>query len=145
MSEEQLREPVKRTEKPEQVPEEQPVPPEQEQPWSVPGGGPQITMPETDFEPLRPLEPADLGEAIAQSFMPEMPEFEPLVPDVGEVEERRIPMNRPVATPIGDVCPHGLAGMCIWCNLYPCDYMLKRTLRFLLTMVEYGGGASAST
>lgn len=139
MSEEQPREPVKRIEEPKQSQEQQEAPPEQ--PWSVPGG-PQITMPDTKFEPLRPLEPATLGEAIAESFMPEMPEFEPIFPEViGEVEERRIPMNRPTATAMENVCPHGLAGLCIWCQRYPCDYMLKRSLRFLLTKIEYGGSA----
>ena len=136
MSEKQPREPVKRTEKPEQPQEPQEGPPEA--PWSVPG--PRIELPETNFEPLRPLEPA-LGEAIAQSFnMPQMPEFEIRLPDVAEGETRRVPMSRPAASLVGDVCPHGLAGLCIWCNLYPCDYMLKRTLRFMLTSLEYGDG-----
>lgn len=117
-----------------QEPQEIPV----EQPWSVPG--PRIELPETEFEPLRPLEPTVLGEAIAQGFnLPKMPEFEPLLPTVAEGEHHRIPMNRPVATLTGEVCPHGLMGNCVWCQRFPCDYMLKRSLRFLLTMVEYGG------
>lgn len=136
MSEEQPREPVKRTEKPEQVQEQQEVAPEA--PWSVPG--PRIEMPETDFEPLRPLEPADLGAAIAQGFdLPETPEFESILPELGEGEDLRVPMSRPAATAMGDTCPKGLAGLCIWCGMYPCDYMLKRSLRFLLTKIEYGG------
>lgn len=133
MTEEQPKEAVKRAEEPTQPRTPQETSPEQ--PWSVPGG-PQIELPETSFEPLRPLEPA-LGEAIAQSFMPEAPEFEVVLPEVGD-EDLRVPMSRPAATPMGEVCPHGLPGMCIWCNLYPCEYMLKRALRFLLTLVEYG-------
>ncbi len=137
MSEGQPEEPVKRAEEPRQPQGEQEVP--AEQPWSVPSSqSPRIELPETDFEPLRPLEP-ELGKAIAQSFAPQTPEFgEILLPDVGE-ETLRVPMSRPAVTPVGDMCPHGLAGMCIWCNLYPCDYMLKRALRFLLTKIEYGG------
>lgn len=140
MAEEQLREAVKRiTEENKQPQEAQPP----ETPWSVPPT--QEELPETNFEPLQPLEPADLGEAIAQSYgVPET--FEPLVPpELGEGEDMRVPMHRPAVTPVGDMCPHGLAGMCIWCGLYPCDYMLKRALRFLLIKIEYGGGESAPT
>jgi len=108
--------------------------PQDERPWSAPP--PRIELPDTDFGPLRPLEPA-LGEAIAQSFnVPQMPEFEtPII----EGEPMRNPMNRPADTRVGEVCPHGLAGLCVWCPRYPCEYMLKRALRFLITMVEYGG------
>lgn len=143
MSEEQTRETVKRSEEPQPPQTPQAVSPETS--WSVPP--PQIEMPETTFEPLRPLEPA-LGEAIAQSFeIPQMPEFgEILLPDVVEgTEDMRRPMNRPAAPLMGDVCPQGLAGLCIWCGQYPCDYMLKRALRFLLTTIEYGGGGRAPT
>ncbi|GAI30534.1 unnamed protein product [marine sediment metagenome] len=138
MSEEQLREAVKRTTEETKQPQEAQPP---ETSWSVPPSTllPRIELPETDFEPLQPLEPADLGEAIAQSFAPQTPEYgEILLPDVEEGV--RIPMNRPAAPLMGNVCPHGLPGNCIWCDLYPCDYMLKRTLRFLITMVEYGEG-----
>ncbi|HEB01758.1 MAG TPA: hypothetical protein ENI12_00830 [Nitrospirae bacterium] len=144
MSEEQPREPVERTEEPKQPQEQQKVVPEAL--WSVPDSqSPRIELPETSFEPLRPLEPTALGEAIADSFMPKPPEFEPFRPDLEERETQRVPMNRPTATPMGDVCPHGLAGMCIWCQRMPCDYLLGRVFRYLLTKIEYGGGVSAST
>ena len=125
-------------EKPEQAQEQQEAP--AEQPWSAPP--PRIELPDTEYEPLRPLEPA-LGEALARSFeLPEMPDFEALRPTVEEGEAKRIPMNRPAVMGTGEVCPHGLAGLCVWCGRYPCDYMLKRSLRFLITMVEYGEGRS---
>ena len=144
MSEEQPREPVERTEKPKQAQEQQKVVPEA--PWSVPESqNPRIELPETGFEPLRPLEPATLGEAIADSFMPETPEFEVFRPDLEERDVQRVPMNRPTAPLMGDMCPHGLAGLCIWCPTYPCDYMLTRALRFMITKIEYGGSASAPT
>lgn len=144
MSEEQTVEPVKSTEEPKQPQEQQEATPEA--PWSVPESqSPQIELPETGFEPLRPLEPSTLGEAIAESFMPETPTFEPILPELREGETQRIPMNRPAVTLTGEVCPHGLAGMCVWCQKMPCDYMLGRVFRYLLTKVEYGGSASVQT
>lgn len=124
-------------EEPKQAQEQQEAPPEA--PWSVPESqSPQIELPETGFEPLRPLEPSTLGEAIAESFMPETPTFEPILPELGEGETQRVPMNRPAVMPMGDVCPHGLAGMCVWCPRMPCKSVIARCLRYLLVKTEYG-------
>lgn len=90
---------------------------------------------ELDADPLEPLAP-NIGAAMAQAFQtPAMG-----VPLMQEPVVREGAPLRPASrlAPQSGVCPHGLAGLCVVCARYPCNYMAGRALRALIAKLEYG-------
>ncbi len=90
--------------------------------------------PEAELEPLKPLEP-ELASAMA-SLMDTTPT---------EVIAPQLPMEIPALSyrrrmgPVSTAtCPHGLAGFCLVCPRCPCDYLKARTLRSMITELQYG-------
>ena len=89
---------------------------------------------EVELEPLKPLEP-DITSAMA-SLMEAAP-MESIGP-ILEAEATAIPYRRRMVPISNQVCPHGLAGFCLVCPRCPCNYLKARTLRALITELEYG-------
>ena len=99
---------------------------EQPQPSEVPK--------EAELEPLKPLEP-DLVTAMAR-LMETTP-----IENIGQPIEAKIPATpyrRRMGPISNEVCPHGLAGFCLVCPRCPCNYLKARTLRSMITELEYG-------
>ena len=108
--------------------------------WSAPlepEAPPLFETPE--YNPLEPLEPA-MAEAIADTLNPtqttDLSEYFEQLSQQPEGEGFRMP--RPPLKVSMEACPEGFMGICINCNLCPCDYLKARVLRALLTEIAYG-------
>lgn len=103
--------------------------------WSAPFESieepPDVTL---EADPIEPLEP-NLGAAMAQAFQaPPM-----MVPPIQDtITQESVPLRPARLAPQGGVCPHGLAGLCVVCPRFPCNYMAGRALRALIAKLEYG-------
>ena len=89
---------------------------------------------EPELEPLKPLEP-DIGSAMAKLMEGTPLEYE--APTL-EAESTAVPYRRHMVPISNQVCPHGLAGFCLVCPRCPCNYLKARTLRAMITELEYG-------
>ena len=89
---------------------------------------------EVELEPLKPLEP-DITTAMAKLM--EATPLEQIGPQL-EAETTAVPYRRRMAPISNEVCPHGLAGFCLICPRCPCNYLKARTLRAMITELEYG-------
>ena len=89
---------------------------------------------EAELEPLKPLEP-DLTTAMAKLM--EVAPIEATEPIV-TAKIPQAPYKRRMAPLSNQVCPHGLAGFCLVCPRCPCNYLKARTLRAMITELEYG-------
>ena len=89
---------------------------------------------EVELEPLKPLEP-DITTAMAKLM--ETTPMEQVGPQL-EVATTAVPYRRRMAPMSNQVCPHGLAGFCLVCPRCPCNYLKARTLRAMITELEYG-------
>ena len=90
---------------------------------------------EVELEPLKPLEP-DLTSAMAKLM-----ESTPLESVDTQLDDKStaVPYRRHSTIPISnEICPHGLAGFCLICPRCPCNYLKARTLRTMITELEYG-------
>ena len=89
---------------------------------------------EVELEPLKPLEP-DITTAMAKLM--ETTPIEQVSPQV-EAATTAVPFRRRMVPISNQVCPHGLAGFCLVCPRCPCNYLKARTLRAMITELEYG-------
>ena len=89
---------------------------------------------EVELEPLKPLEP-DLTTAMAKLM--EATPIEQVDPQL-EAATTAVPYRRRMTPISNQVCPHGLAGFCLVCPRCPCNYLKARTLRAMITELEYG-------
>ena len=89
---------------------------------------------EIELEPLKPLEP-DLVSAMTRLM--EGTPMESVGPTL-EAETTAVPYRRRLGPISNEVCPHGLAGFCLVCPRCPCNYLKARTLRAMITELEYG-------
>ena len=87
-----------------------------------------------ELEPLKPLEP-DLTTAMAKLM--ETPPIESTEPQV-IAKIPAMPYRRRMGPISNATCPHGLAGFCLVCPRCPCNYLKARTLRAMITELEYG-------
>ena len=89
---------------------------------------------EIELEPLKPLE-SDLTTAMVKLM-----ESKPME-STGPIVSAEIPQP-PYRRRMGPIstatCPHGLAGFCLVCPRCPCNYLKARTLRAMITELEYG-------
>ena len=91
-----------------------------------------LPEPSTQLEPLQPLE-NDLGDALSNLLETT------LQPQIPQQEHVYVPpqIRRPIPAISTELCPKGLAGICVICPEFPCQYMKKRVLRALLAEAEY--------
>ena len=89
---------------------------------------------EVELEPLKPLEP-DITTAMAKLM--ETTPIEQVSPQV-EAATTAVPFRRRMVPISNQVCPHGLAGFCLVCPRCLCNYLKARTLRAMITELEYG-------
>ena len=89
---------------------------------------------EVELEPLKPLE-SDIGSAMARLM--EGTPMESVSPQL-DAETTAVPYRRRMVPLYNEVCPHGLAGFCLVCPRCPCDYLKARTLRAMITELQYG-------
>ena len=113
-----------------------------DQPWSVPETQERRTLPEINLDPLTSL-PSSLAEAFADTLnIPQFPDESMMLPGLPEynpvTQEDYVPLLRPPISMSHDACPSGLIGICVTCTDFPCDYMMERCLRYLLTQIKYG-------
>jgi hypothetical protein len=112
---------------------------EQPKPWSAPGTTESVHEAEPPtYEPLQPLSPT-VAETIADTLTPEVPSFDELIqeftqPQVPSVDAPRI--LRPVSGLSAETCPENFLGFCVTCSIMPCNYMIGRVLRHLLSKVQ---------
>ena len=89
---------------------------------------------EVELEPLKPLEP-DIVSAMTRLM--EGTPLESVDPKL-VAEIPTAPYRRRFAPLSNETCPHGLAGFCLVCPRCPCNYLKARTLRAMITELEYG-------
>lgn len=122
--------------------QDQPQEPQEPPAWSAPGSLEPIPDAEPpSYEPLQPLEPSTMANAIAESITPETPDFDSYLEQftqqrVSQKESVAPRVLRPVTRVSSDTCPSGFLGFCVTCSLMPCGYIVSRVLRDLLSKVR---------
>ena len=110
-------------------------------PWSAPPTIEPSEVESPSYDPLEPLAPARMANAIAGTLTPEVPDVDSLLegftqPGVTQVESVVSRVLRPVARVSSDTCPSGFLGFCVTCSSMPCSYMVNRVLRHLLSRIQ---------